>query len=211
LERVKTDVESFGFLEKDAIQCLQLYLDDRYDKTGTTPRIEEPLVLSYDEKALHPDFCYRLVRRLAKRAKKQHKLSGRTRRDGSVYDKISVHLLRHTLETIIENNVKGKSLADSAINHAGTYNDSAEITPEILRSQYATLAPLINLYSKMKTNINGDDPERVAMQMEIDTLKNENTSTNTALERVLEINRRMEQRHAEEIARLHKRLDEAKK
>ncbi len=206
LVRLKTDVESFGFLEKDAVLCLQMYLDERYEKTGDTPQIEEAMILSKTEKPISPDYPYRMVKRLAKNALRQIRLKNKTTRNGSVFNKISVHLLRHLLETIIENNVKGNSLADSAINHAGTYNDSAEITPDILRAQYATLGPYINIYTKMIDNINGDDPVKVALDLENQKLKNENTTLHDSLDRANQATVLMQKIHTEYKVEVEKRL-----
>jgi len=171
LERVKTDVDHEGYLEKDAIVCLQLYLDSRHRTTGTMPEINQPMILNTYEKPISIDFCRDLTPRLARNAEVQEKLVGKKTANGDIPNRIVTHKLRTLLETIIDNNVNGTSLANEAIGHKqGTYQNPSDITPETLRGQYSSIAPLINIISRMNHNMNGDDSEMRKIKIQRDTL-----------------------------------------
>ena len=165
LVRVKTDIKSTGFLDRDAIEALQKYLDYRLEKTGRPMTADQPLFLTKHNCPIKPSWIEKQFNKLATNAGLQKRLKGYR-----YMNKYVSHELRDLLKsTLIATGVR-YDVADQCIGHKpkDTYEKQAELYPENLRAEFMKASGKLNLFSNFSYNIQSNND---AFMEEIKSLK----------------------------------------
>ncbi|MCH8915769.1 MAG: tyrosine-type recombinase/integrase [Thaumarchaeota archaeon] len=156
LVRVKTDFKHTGFLDRDAIESLQKYLDHRLEKTGLPMKADEPLFLTKHNHPITTAWMEKQFNKLATNAGLQKKLKGYQH-----MNKYISHELRDLLKsTLIATGVTA-DVADHCVGHKpkDTYEKQDRLYPEFMRGQYMKASGKLNLFSNLSNNMKGNDEQ----------------------------------------------------
>ena len=152
LTRIKTDYTHLGFLDVDAVQSLQDYLDYRFKKTGKPMQQGEPLFLNSRNLTISDFWIRQSFKRLANTSGIQHKL----KREGIMpkYQKDS-HELRDLLKSTLIDCGTRIDVADHVIGHApkDSYEKQSKLYPESMREEFSKASSKINIFSNMSSNL----------------------------------------------------------
>jgi|CXWL01.1.fsa_nt_gi hypothetical protein len=152
LTRIKTDCTHLGFLDIDAIESLQEYLDYRFKKIGKTMQIDEPLFLNSKNQPISDYWIRDTFGRLVNTCGIQHKL----KREGLMpkYQKES-HELRDLLKSTLIDCGTRIDVADHVIGHKpkDSYEKQSKLYPESVREEYSKASSKINIFSNFSSNM----------------------------------------------------------
>ena len=151
LERLKTDFEHIGFLDRDAIIVIQIYLPDRINSLGKM-QSGDPLFVTSRNTPIKPYWMTQLIPKLAKRAEIQKIID--YYKNVTVNEK-TTHELRDLLVSIMEAEGCKPFSTDQSIGHvpSGTYSKSDKIFPDKLRKEYMKISKWINIFTKMENAV----------------------------------------------------------
>ena len=175
LIRIKTDYKHLGFLDRDAIDILQKYLDYRKDKTKTNMQNGKPLFLNKFNRPISTAWMFESFSRIVKRAgiQKFVQINGRK------YYNMDSHELRDLLKSTLIDSGCRIDVADHVIGHKpkDSYEKQAKLYPETLRKEYAKASKRLNIFTKFTSVVNGtDDSDELKLQLkeklsELDRIK----------------------------------------
>jgi len=150
LVRVKTNFKYTTFLDRDAIEALQKYLDERLKKTGQPMNADESLFLTKHNHPITEYWVERQFNRLATNAGLQRKLKGYKYKN-----KYASHELRDLLKSTLKVCGTSSDAADHFIGHSpkDTYDKEAKLFPEYLKAEFMKASRKINLFSNFSYNI----------------------------------------------------------
>ncbi len=155
LVRIKTDYKHVGFLDRDAIEMLQKYLDYRKTKTETDMQKGEPLFLNKFNRAISAGWMFNSFSRIAKRAgiQKFTEINGRKQY------KMDSHELRDLLKSTLIDSGCRIDVADHVIGHKprDSYEKQAILYPETLRREYSKASKRLNIFTKFTSVVSGND------------------------------------------------------
>ena len=155
LIRIKTDYKHLGFLDRDAIDILQKYLDYRKNKTKTNMKNGEALFLNKFNRPISTAWVFESFSRIAKRAgiQKFVKINGRKQY------KMNSHELRDLLKSTLIDSGCRIDVADHVIGHKpkDSYEKQAKLYPETLRKEYSKASKRLNIFTKFTSVVNGTD------------------------------------------------------
>ncbi len=175
LTRVKTDYTHLGFVDRDAIEALQVYLKVRYEKIGIIMQSDQPLFINSKTNPIRDMWLNINFRKLARTAGIQRRLEGYER---SVrYEKES-HELRDLLKsTLIDSGVR-IDIADHVIGHKpkDSYEKQAVLYPDSVRAEFMKASKRINVFSRISYYLNKGETENEILRKQIDDLKKEQES-----------------------------------
>jgi hypothetical protein len=172
LVRIKTGFLHTGFLDRDAIESIQNYLDWRYKKTGKIMNMGDPLFLNTKNKPITGQWIRKRFFNLTIKSGVQKKIGN----DQYVkYEKDS-HELRDLLKSTLLASGTRYDVADHVIGHKpkDSYEKQASLYPNDLRLEFMKGSRKINLFSKITSYINED--------YEKDTLRQQLVSLRQSLE-----------------------------
>ncbi len=170
LVRIKTGFLHTGFLDRDAIESIQDYLDHRYKKTGKVMTADEPLFLNTKKTPISSQWVRSTFFELAKRAGVQKKIGD----DQYIkYEKDS-HELRDLLKSTLLASGTRYDVADHVIGHKpkDSYEKQATLYPENLRLEYMKGSRKLNIFSSISHYMKGEEQTEV-LRKQIDLLKQE--------------------------------------
>ena len=135
LTRIKTDYKHTGFLERDAIEQLQRYLDYRKKKTGNPMGRDQPLFLNKFMRPITIHWIFDSFSRIAARAGIQEFVEWNGRRQY----KMDSHELRDLLKSTLIDSGCRTDVADHVMGHKpkDSYEKQAVLYPETMRKEYA--------------------------------------------------------------------------
>lgn len=175
LIRIKTDYKHLGFLDRDAIDILQKYLDFRKNKTKTNMKNGEALFLNKFNRPISTAWIFESFSRIAKRAgiQKFVEINGRKQY------KMDSHELRDLLKSTLIDSECRIDVADHVIGHKpkDSYEKQAKLYPETLRKEYAKASKRLNIFTKFTSVVNGtDDSDELRIELkeklsELDKIK----------------------------------------
>ncbi len=185
LTRVKTDYPHLGFLDRDAIESLQIFLKYRYEKTGSPINKGDALFINKYFFPITSSWVNRKFTKLARVAGIQRKLDSYS--VAVRYEKDS-HELRDLLKSTLIVCGTRYDVSDHVIGHKpkDSYEKQSKLYPDSLRSEYAKASRKLNIFSNLATNMQSiDDIESLKIQLK--ELKEENEKFKLELLRQLEI------------------------
>lgn len=170
LVRIKTGYLHTGFLDRDAIESIQDYLDVRYKKTGNVMNSNEPIFLNTKKTPISSYWVRSTFFELAKRAGVQKKIKGELY---AKYEKDS-HELRDLLKSTLLANGTRYDVADHVIGHKpkDSYEKQATLYPENLRLEYMKGSRKINIFSSISHYMKGEEQTEM-LRKQVDSLKQE--------------------------------------
>lgn len=152
LTRIKTDYTHLGFLDVDAIQSIQDYLDYRFKKTGKPMQTGDPLFLNSRNLPISDFWIRQSFKRLANTSGIQHQL----KREGIMpkYQKDS-HELRDLLKSTLIDCGTRIDVADHCIGHKpkDSYEKQSRLYPESVKEEFSKASSKINIFSNMSSNL----------------------------------------------------------
>ena len=168
LTRMKTDYTHTGFLDVDAIEAIQRYLEYRFKKTFEEMKEGDALFLNGRGEPIVNNWIGFSLKKLAENAGLSKQLEG--------YDqiryKINSHELRDLLKsTLIDCGVR-LDIAEHVIGHKprDSYEKQAILYPDTLRKEYSKASKKINVFSNFSNLVKGFENTE-EMKQEITTLK----------------------------------------
>ena len=168
LVRIKTGFLHTGFLDRDAIESIQDYLEFRYKKTGTVMSMGEPLFLNTKNTPISPQWIRKRFFELATKAGVQKKIGND---QYAKYEKDS-HELRDLLKSTLLASGTRYDVADHAIGHKpkDSYEKQATLYPENLRLEYMKASRKLNIFSNISHYLKGEEQTEM-LQKQVDVLK----------------------------------------
>jgi len=175
LIRMKTDFKHIGFLDRDAIEQLQRYLDYRKTKTGKNMESGQPLFLNKFGRPISISWVFEKFARIAKRAGIQKFVEF----NGKRQYKMDSHELRDLLKSTLIDSGCRMDVADHVIGHKpkDSYEKQAKLYPETLRKEYSKASKRLNIFTKFSSIVSGtDDSDELKIQLkekllELDRIK----------------------------------------
>lgn len=155
LVRVKTDFRHTGFLDRDAIEALQKYLDDRLKKTEQPIKAGEPMFLTKHNCPITTAWIEKQFNKLATNAGLQKKLKGYQN-----MNKYISHELRDLLKSTLIACGASYDVADHCIGHMpkDTYEKQHKLYPEYLQDEFRKASRKLNLFSNISHYLKGNVP-----------------------------------------------------
>ena len=207
LTRIKTGYMHTGFLERDAVEALQKYLDYRYKKTGKDMGSDQPMFLNKYNRPITTKWVSGKFSNLAQRACVQ-KLIGRK----SWKYRIESHEVRDLLKSTLIDSGCRMDVADHVIGHKpkDSYEKQAKLYPETLRKEYAKASQRLNIFTKFASITSGkDDADELKLELrekisEIGRLK-EDILTELAIKKKEEI---FAEKQSEMLRQMQRQIDE---
>jgi rubrerythrin len=171
--RMKNGFQHVPMLDRDAIYCIQKYLDWRISKYGQFDA-SDPLYLNKLKKPITSGWISDRFSDLAVKAGIQEKISKKQY-------KIRSHEVRDLLKsTLIECGCR-EYVADHVIGHMpkDSYEKQTKLYPETLRKEYSKASKRLNLFTKFSNVVSGkDDADELRVELkeklsEMDKLKDD--------------------------------------
>ena len=164
LIRIKTDYKHLGFLDRDAVDILQKYLDYRKIKTKENMQNGKALFLNKFNRPISIAWVFESFSRIAKRAgiQKFVEINGRKQY------KMDSHEFRDLLKSTLIDSGCRIDVADHVIGHKpkDSYEKQAKLYPETLRKEYAKASKRLNIFTKFTSVVNGtDDSDELRMEL----------------------------------------------
>lgn len=153
LTRMKTDYVHTGFLDVDAVEAIQRYLDYRHEKTQSDMKNGEALFLNDKNQPITLTWINFSLRRLARNAGLEKVLPGYRQ---NRY-KISAHEFRDLLKsTLLDCGVR-PDLAEHFIGHKpkDSYEKQALLYPDSLKKEYSKASKRLNVFSNFSNFVKG--------------------------------------------------------
>jgi len=165
LMRIKKDFIHTGFLDRDAIDSIQTYLDYRFKKTGKPMQEGEPLFLNVKNEPITPSWVRRSFSKLAETAGIQRKLRGYNLR--ARYEKDS-HEFRDLLKSTLIDCGARYDVADHVIGHMpkDSYEKQAILYPESMRNEFMKASAKLNIFSNISKWMKGDQNQALIRDVE---------------------------------------------
>lgn len=160
LVRIKTGYQHIGFLERDAIEALQNYLDYRFEKTDHR-KIEGALFLNKFGNPVSDKLISSRFFNLAVNAGIQKKIINKQYKIGS-------HELRDLLKSTLIDSGCRIDVADHVIGHKpkDSYEKQSKLYPETMRKEYSKASKRLNIFTKFSNVISGkDDPDAIIAEL----------------------------------------------
>ena len=155
LMRIKKDFIHTGFLDRDAIDSIQTYLDYRFKKTGKTMQEGEPLFLNVKNEPITPSWVRQSFSKLAQTAGIQRKLKGYNLR--ARYEKDS-HELRDLLKSTLLDCGTRYDVADHVIGHMPRDTYEKQLTAyysDSMRVEFMKASGKLNIFSNISKYMKG--------------------------------------------------------
>jgi len=155
LIRIKTDYKHVGFLDRDAIEQLQKYLDFRKMKTKIHMNNKQALFVNKFERPITANWIMKSFSNISKRAGIQKFVEI----NGIKHYKMNSHELRDLLKSTLIDSGCRMNVADHVIGHKpkDSYEKQAKLYPETLRKEYAKASKRLNIFTKFTNVVNGTD------------------------------------------------------
>jgi len=166
LTRIKTNYTHTGYLDVDAIQAVQKYLNVRYEKTGSTMKDGEPLFLGRTNQPIKDWFVAKLIPKLARNAGIQKSMNSSELVNRN--EKTS-HELRDLLKSTLIVEGVAPYVCELAIGHkvGDSYEKQDKLYPDKSREEYMKASSKINIFSNIVHNMNGSaDATKYKKQIE---------------------------------------------
>lgn len=156
LERMKTDYSHVGFLDRDAVVCIQNYLrDERIPKFG---EVQEGQPIFYTSKGnpISAAWVGSVLPKLASVSGIQKTVSGY---ENIVAHSITSHEVRDTLDSIMSDAGSKFFAVCESIGHVtkDSYNKAPAMFEDSLRSEFVKASSKINIFSKMASFVQDSD------------------------------------------------------
>jgi len=169
--RIKTGYQYTALLHRDAISCIQKYLDYKIKRHGSHD-VNSPLFLNHYGNPITSNWISNRFFTLAERAGIQTNISK------NQY-KIEAHEVRDLLKSTLIDSGCRMDIADHVIGHKpkDSYEKQAKLYPETLRKEYSKASKRLNIFTKFTSVINGtDDSDELKIQLkeklsELDRIK----------------------------------------
>lgn len=155
LTRIKTACSHIGYLDRDAVEAIQKYLDLRFKQTYKPMRSEQPLFINAKGGAINDNWVKDSFRKLRKNAGLDILLEGYKQ---NRY-KVSGHEFRDLLKsTLIDCGVRA-DLADHFIGHKpkDSYEKQALLYTKSLRTEYMKASKRLNIFSNFSSMVKGSE------------------------------------------------------
>lgn len=153
LTRMKTDYTHTGFLDLDAVETIQKYLDFRHERTQSDMKNGDALFLNDKNEPIKLTWINFSLRKLAKNAGLEKILPGYKQ---NRY-KINPHEFRDLLKsTLLDCGVR-PDLAEHFIGHKpkDSYEKQALLYPESLKKEYSKASKRLNVFSNFSNFVKG--------------------------------------------------------
>ena len=161
LTRIKKDFIHTGFLDRDAIDSIQTYLDYRFKKTGKPMQDNEALFLNVKNEPITPSWVRQSFSKLAQTAGIQRKLKGYNLRVR--YEKDS-HELRDLLKSTLIDCGTRYDVADHVIGHMPKDTYEKQLTTyysENMRVEFMKASGKLNIFSNISKYMKGSSELQV--------------------------------------------------
>lgn len=154
LVRVKTSFTHTGFLERDAIESIQKYMEYKIKKHPNTT-LGSPLFVNKFGKPISLGWIFEKFAKIADNAG----LRIPTGRKGQYV--IDSHEFRDLLKSTLIDSGCRMDVADHVIGHMpkDSYEKQSKLYPETLRKEYAKASKRLNIFTKFTSVVNGIDNE----------------------------------------------------
>jgi len=155
LVRAKTDFRHTGFLDRDAIETLQKYLDHRLEKTRQQIKAGKPLFLTKYNHPITKSWVDRSFDKLATNAGLQRKLKGYQ------FMKMYIsHELRDLLKSTLIACGTSQDVADHCIGHKpkNSYDKQHILYEDYLRDEFSKASSKLNLFTNISHSLKGSVP-----------------------------------------------------
>ncbi len=210
LTRIKTDYKHVGFLEQDAVEQLQKYLDFRKAKTGNGMENNQPLFLNKFGRPITVEWILSRFSSIAKRAGIQKSVET----NGRKQYKMDSHELRDLLKSTLIDSGCRIDVADHVIGHKpkDSYEKQAKLYPETLRKEYAKASKRLNMFTKFTSVVNGtDDSDELRLELKENMAQMESLRNDLIMEKAVKDRDRMFADRQREIMReMQREIDELK-
>jgi len=155
LTRIKTNYTHTGYLDVDAIQAIQKYLNVRYEKTGSVMTIHEPLFIGKLQQPIKKEWVSKLIPKLASNAGIQKKIDNS---ELTPRNEKTTHELRDLLKSTLIVEGVAPYVCELAIGHkvGDSYEKQDLLYPEKSREEYMKASSKINIFSNIVHNMNGN-------------------------------------------------------
>lgn len=177
--RLKTNFNHTGYLEKDAIICLQKYLAKREQRYGRL-RKGDAIFLNKFGNPIQPNYVSRIIPQLAERSNSQRKVQLST----VTKNEMTGHELRDLLKSTLISSGTAQYVCEHAIGHmtGDSYEKQHILYPEKSRIEYAKASKLINIFTHSKNAF----AQTNAGNLQISKLEEKLETQQSQLERVIE-------------------------
>ena len=153
LVRVKTGIKYTTFIDRDALDAIQIYLSWREERHG--PRDPAgPMFLTTRNEPIRGEWISDAFGRLADSSKRQRRL------ENGVLN-LRPHKTRRLLKSLLMECGCAEWAADHVLGHKAKdpYTGPAELFPRRLREEYAKASHKINVLSKAASSVDCEDPQ----------------------------------------------------
>ena len=177
LVRVKTSFTHTGFLERDAVESIQKYIEYKIKKHPNT-NLGNPLFVNKFGKPISLGWIFEKFAKIANNAG----LRIPTGRKGQYV--IDSHEFRDLLKSTLIDSGCRMDVADHVIGHKpkDSYEKQSKLYPETLCKEYAKASKRLNIFTKFTSIVNGiDDSDELKLQ-----LKEKISEVNNILEKRLD-------------------------
>ena len=164
LTRIKTDYKHVGFLDRDAVEQVQRYLDYRKEKTGHAMEKTQPMFLNKFKRPITTTWIFHSFSRIANRAGIQEFVEW----NGRKQYKMDSHEMRDLLKSTLIDSGCRIDVADHVIGHKpkDSYEKQAVLYPETMRKEYAKASGRLNLFTKFSNVVSGkDDADELRVEL----------------------------------------------
>ena len=167
LVRAKTDYRHTGFLDRDAIESMQKYLDHRQKQTGQPMKVGEPLFLTKYNRPITRTWVHKQFNKLATNAGLQRKLKGYKHMNMYIS-----HELRDLLKSTLIACGASQDVADHCIGHKpkDSYEKQHKLYEDYLREEFCKASAKLNLFSNISHYLKGNVPNE-SLSRQIEDLK----------------------------------------
>lgn len=153
LSRVKTNISHFGFLDRDSIDALVDYLQERKRITGKEMSEKSPLFLNSFQKPISETWISQNFARMRKKAGLDEILNkNRAEKGGKKKYRITPHETRDLLKSVLLESGVRPDLAEEFIGHKtrDSYEKQMKLFTSTLRKEYAKASGRLNVFSKFQ-------------------------------------------------------------
>ncbi|MBA4719404.1 MAG: hypothetical protein HRO68_10035 [Nitrosopumilus sp.] len=161
LVRVKTSFLHIGFLDRDAVESIQKYIEYKIKKHPDV-NLGIPLFVNKFGREISLGWVFEKFARIAKNAG----LRIPTERKGQYT--IDSHEFRNLLKSTLIDSGCRMDVADHVIGHKpkDSYEKQAKLYPETLQKEYAKASKRLNIFTKFTSVVNGtDDSDELRIEL----------------------------------------------
>lgn len=164
LIQLKTNYKHVGFLDRDAIEQMQRYLDYRKTKTKGDMQKGMPLFLNKLNRPITSGWVFDKFDRIAKRSGIRKFAEFGVRKQY----RVDSHELRDLLKSTLIDCGCRIDVADHVIGHKpkDSYEKQAILYPEGMRKEYGKASKRLNIFTKFSNTVSGnDDTDQLQLEL----------------------------------------------